>query len=110
MTVCPGVQAAFKDGNEIEVDFGAGSAKNLTVGKYLKAEPLPPNLQHILMCGGLVEVTKAKLDKRTSGFGLSPNTGRSKLPRFDSLLRRSEYSIQNCATHFYSRLRLRPAR
>lgn len=59
--VCPGIQSAFKDGNEIEIDLGAGSAKNLTVGKYLKAEPLPPNIQHILMNGGLVEVTKAKL-------------------------------------------------
>jgi len=64
--VCPGIQSPFKDGNEIEIDLGAGSAKNLTVGKYLEAEPLPPNIQHILMSGGLVEVTKAKLEKRAS--------------------------------------------
>src|SRR5882672_6391030 len=59
--VCPGISAAFKDGNEIEVDIDTGVVKNLTSGKALKAEALPPNIQHILKQGGLVEVTKAKL-------------------------------------------------
>ncbi len=59
--VCPGVGAAFKDGEELEVDIDSGVVKNLTTGKSLKAEALPPNIQHILKQGGLVEVTKAKL-------------------------------------------------
>jgi len=59
--VCPGISAAFEDGEELEVDIDSGVVKNLTTGKSLKAEALPPNIQHILKQGGLVEVTKAKL-------------------------------------------------
>lgn len=59
--VCPGIHAAFKDGDELEVDIDSGVVKNLTSGKTLKAEALPANIQHILKSGGLVEVTKAKL-------------------------------------------------
>jgi 3-isopropylmalate/(R)-2-methylmalate dehydratase small subunit len=62
--VCPGINAAFKDGDELEVDIDSGIVKNLTSGKSLTAEALPPNIQHILKQGGLVEVTKAKLAAR----------------------------------------------
>lgn len=59
--VCPGVHAAFKDGNKLEVNIDSGVVKNLTSGKHLKAEAPPPNIQNILKKGGLVEVTKEKL-------------------------------------------------
>lgn len=59
--VCPGVGKAFETGQEIEVDIDSGAVKNLTTGKTLQAEALPPNIQHILKSGGLVEVVKAKL-------------------------------------------------
>ena len=59
--VCPGIHAAFKDGEELEVDIDSGVVKNVTTGKVLKAEALPPNIQNILKRGGLVEVTKEKL-------------------------------------------------
>ncbi len=62
--VCPGVRAAFEAGHEVEVDIDSGAVKNLTTGKELKAEALPPNIQHILRSGGLVEVVKAKLRAR----------------------------------------------
>lgn len=62
--VCPGVHAAFKDGDELEVDIDSGAVKNVTTGKSLKAEALPPNIQNILKKGGLVEVTKEKLAAR----------------------------------------------
>lgn len=62
--VCPGVSAAFEDGHQIEVDIDSGAVKNLTTGKVLQAEALPPNIQHILKSGGLVEVVKAKLAAR----------------------------------------------
>ena len=65
--VCPGISAAFKDGEELEVNIDSGVVKNVTTGKTLKAEALPPNIQHILKQGGLVEVTKAKLAARAAG-------------------------------------------
>ena len=64
--VCPGIHAAFKDGDELDVNIDTGEVKNLTSGKTLKAEALPPNIQHILKQGGLVEVTKAKLAAKAS--------------------------------------------
>jgi 3-isopropylmalate/(R)-2-methylmalate dehydratase small subunit len=64
--VCPGISAAFKDGDQLDVDIDSGEVKNVTTGKALQAEPLPPNIQHILKQGGLVEVTKAKLAARAS--------------------------------------------
>lgn len=59
--VCPGIHAASKAGDKLEVDIDSGDVKNITAGKSLKAEALPANIQHILMSGGLVEVTKEKL-------------------------------------------------
>jgi 3-isopropylmalate/(R)-2-methylmalate dehydratase small subunit len=59
--VCPGIHEAFKDGDQWEVDIDSGVVKNLTSGKQLKAEALPPNTQHILKSGGLVEVTRKNL-------------------------------------------------
>ncbi len=64
--VCPGVSAAFETGQELEVDIDSGVVKNLTTGKTLQAEALPPNIQHILKSGGLVEVVKAKLAARAA--------------------------------------------
>lgn len=52
--VCPGTLEAFEDGDQLEVDIDSGVVKNLTSGKQLKAEALPPNIQHILKSGGLV--------------------------------------------------------
>lgn len=60
--VCPGVAAAFEAGQELEVDIDSGVVKNLTTGRSLMAEALPPNIQHILKSGGLVEVTRRKLE------------------------------------------------
>jgi 3-isopropylmalate/(R)-2-methylmalate dehydratase small subunit len=63
---CPGIHAAFKDGDEFDVDTNSEIVKDLTSGKNLRAEALPPNIQHILKQGGLVEVTKAKLAGRAA--------------------------------------------
>ncbi len=65
VVVCPGVRPAFKDGGELEVDIDSGVVKNLATGKALKAEALPPNIQHIRKQAGLVEVAKVKLAAKT---------------------------------------------
>ena len=64
--VCPGIHAAFRDGDQLSVDIDSGVVRNLTSGMTLKAEALPPNIQHILKSGGLVEVTKEKLARQAA--------------------------------------------
>ncbi|SRR6266571_8414504 len=64
--VCPGIHAAFEDGDELDVDIDSGVVKNLTGGKHIKAEALPPNVQNILKSGGLVGVTREKLASRVA--------------------------------------------
>ena len=64
--VCPGTRAVFKDGDQLSLDIDSGILKKLTSGKTLKAEALPPNIQHILKSGGLVEVTKEKLARQAA--------------------------------------------
>lgn len=51
----------ISEGDEIEVDAGTGSIKNLTTGKEYRAEPFPPFIQEIIEEGGLIEYVKAKL-------------------------------------------------
>ena len=60
------MSAAFKDGEELEVDIDWGAVRDRTTGKTPKTEALPPNIQHILRQGGLVEVTEAKLAARAA--------------------------------------------
>lgn len=43
------------DGDELEVDLGAGIIKDLTKGTELSFKPLPPEMLKILNDGGLVE-------------------------------------------------------
>lgn len=49
------------EGDEIEVDAGAGAIRNLTTGREYRAEPFPPFIQEIISRGGLIEYVKAKL-------------------------------------------------
>ncbi|QBS36687.1 3-isopropylmalate dehydratase small subunit [Thermaerobacter sp. FW80] len=43
------------DGDEVEVDFAAGTVRNLTRGGVIHGRPLPAFMRRILMAGGLVE-------------------------------------------------------
>lgn len=62
---CPGVAAAFQQGHEAEVDLAAGTVKNLTTGRELQSQPLPPLIQEILEAGGLIP----RLKQRLAGAG-----------------------------------------
>jgi len=50
---CRGVSAAFEEGEVAEVDFGAGTVRNLTAGHTLAAKALPEKLLHLLEAGGI---------------------------------------------------------
>jgi 3-isopropylmalate/(R)-2-methylmalate dehydratase small subunit len=52
--ICPDIVNFADIDNELEVDFVSGKIKNLTTGKTIQAEPIPPFLMEVLNAGGLV--------------------------------------------------------
>ncbi|WP_456482882.1 3-isopropylmalate dehydratase small subunit [Methanopyrus kandleri] len=58
LVVCPGVDDAFEDGQDIEVNLREGYVRNLDTGEELEAKPLPDFMMRILEAGGLVELIK----------------------------------------------------
>ncbi len=54
-------EGAIADGDRLEVDFDAGTLKNLRSGKVLKFQKLPPFLQEILDAGGALNWLKKRL-------------------------------------------------
>ncbi len=52
---CKGISAAVDDGDELSVDFEAGTVQNLSKGKSFQVAKLPPFILEILSDGGLIE-------------------------------------------------------
>lgn len=50
---CPGVTAAFSEGDVAEVSFDDFTVRNVTTGASLDAPPVPEALLHILRAGGV---------------------------------------------------------
>ena len=50
---CPGVTAAFREGELAAVSFDDFTVENVTTGKSLKAKPIPDALLRILKSGGI---------------------------------------------------------
>jgi 3-isopropylmalate/(R)-2-methylmalate dehydratase small subunit len=59
--VCAEASATAQEGDEFEIDLGAGEIRNVTKGTTHQAAPFPPFLQEIITAGGLIEHTKARL-------------------------------------------------
>jgi 3-isopropylmalate dehydratase small subunit len=51
---------AIEDGDELEIDFGAGTIRNITKGESYQAAPLPPFMANLVASGGLVGYVKTK--------------------------------------------------
>jgi len=51
----------IKDGDQLEVDTTAGVIRNLTTGKQIVCQPVPPSMQEILDAGGLVPFVKKRI-------------------------------------------------
>ncbi|MFQ6117953.1 MAG: 3-isopropylmalate dehydratase [Candidatus Bipolaricaulia bacterium] len=56
--ICKGVSAHFKTGDRCSLDLEGLEVKNLSGGRSLSAEPLPPIFFEILTRGGLLELLK----------------------------------------------------
>jgi 3-isopropylmalate/(R)-2-methylmalate dehydratase small subunit len=57
---CPGVAAAFTDGDIAEVDWRGGDVVNRTTGARLMGDPLPDSLQSIVTAGGVIPLLRAE--------------------------------------------------
>ncbi len=52
--------AASKQGDVLEVDMDRGLIRNITRKKTFNASPVPPFMQELLKCGGLLQSIKKK--------------------------------------------------
>jgi 3-isopropylmalate/(R)-2-methylmalate dehydratase small subunit len=57
---CPGVTAAFEEGDGAEVTLADWTARNLRTGKTLKIKPIPQTPLSIMLSGGVIPL----LEKR----------------------------------------------
>jgi 3-isopropylmalate/(R)-2-methylmalate dehydratase small subunit len=58
-----GISAAVDDGDELAVDFEAGTVQNLSKGKSFQVAKLPPFILEILSDGGLIENLRRRMKK-----------------------------------------------
>lgn len=59
-----GISAAVNNGDELAVDFEAGTVQNLSQDKSFQATKLPPFILEILADGGLIENLRKRLNKK----------------------------------------------
>ena len=57
---CPGIIDAFDEGDEAEIEWTTGEVKNLTKGTSLQGNPIPKQLQEIVLGGGVEAVLRAQ--------------------------------------------------
>jgi len=55
---CPEAAEAIAAGDEVEVDFDAGTIRDLTTGTTFQAQPFPPFMQKIMAAGGLMNTLR----------------------------------------------------
>jgi 3-isopropylmalate dehydratase small subunit len=59
-----GTSAAINNGDEVTVDFEAGTIQNVTRAENFQATKLPPFIIEILADGGLIENLRRRLNKK----------------------------------------------
>ena len=60
--ICRGIHGAFSDGDEIEIDLAAGTARSPDGGVACNGEPLPDEMRRILAAGGILAVLRRSGD------------------------------------------------
>jgi 3-isopropylmalate/(R)-2-methylmalate dehydratase small subunit len=60
---CKGISAAVDNGDELTVDFEAGTVQDLSKGKSFQVAKLPPFILEILSDGGLIENLRRRMIK-----------------------------------------------
>src|SRR6478672_7784814 len=57
---CPGIEAAFDEGDVAKVSFEDYTVRNERTGNTLKAKPLPEALRKLMQAGGLFQLLEAE--------------------------------------------------
>jgi 3-isopropylmalate/(R)-2-methylmalate dehydratase small subunit len=57
---CPDVLEIFDEGQVAEVDWTTGAVRNVTTGATLEGNPIPTQLQRIVMAGGVEDVLRSE--------------------------------------------------
>lgn len=70
---CPGVVAAVKRWDEVEVDWSASLFRNLTRGTTLPIEPLSAKDSAVLGAGGIVPYLKNSVSRMPEKVGTQPS-------------------------------------
>jgi 3-isopropylmalate/(R)-2-methylmalate dehydratase small subunit len=60
---CPGVAAAFEEGQQLEFDMAAARVTNLTTGVSLSGPPMSEDLVRIIEQGGILPLLRARAGK-----------------------------------------------
>lgn len=53
---CPGISAAFSEGEIAEVEFETARVRNVSRGTLLAGKPLPPQLMALVQAGGVYQL------------------------------------------------------
>ena len=57
---CPGVHDGFDEGDVAEVDWTIGSVRNVTTGATMQGNPIPAQLQRVIIAGGVEGVLRSE--------------------------------------------------
>jgi 3-isopropylmalate dehydratase small subunit len=69
--VAPGISGLVQDGEVLEVDYGAGVARNTATGATVAIPRFPPMIEQIYAHGGLPRLTRERYLAETSSGGQS---------------------------------------
>jgi 3-isopropylmalate dehydratase small subunit len=67
--MAPGITGIVQDGDELDVDYSAGTAANLKTGASVAIRKFPPLIERIFAAGGLPEVAYARYMAETAPPG-----------------------------------------
>jgi len=73
--VCPGVAAAFREGDPVEVDLAAGRVTNERTRTVLQASPLPEMMRELLAAGGVLPMLRRLAESQSAGRGWIDDLG-----------------------------------
>ncbi len=63
---CEQAPKLIEEGHEVEVDADTGEIIDLTTGKTMKAQPIPPFMQELIRDGGLISHIMKKIESQQS--------------------------------------------
>lgn len=63
--VAPGITGIANDGDELEIDYEGGFARNLSTGASVPLAKYPPSVEEIFRVGGLLPLLKQRYERES---------------------------------------------